>query len=236
MQNEIEKFDAFGQNWWNTQSGEFRLLHKINPLRIEFVKDCLLEHFKLKDGQNVFQSLSVLDVGCGGGLASIPMARLGAKVTGIDPSEKAILAAKNKSKGLGLDNVKFIHALPENFVTSQKFDVILCLDVVEHVENIEIFLEVVANLLAPGGAIIVSSINKTPKAFLHAILAAEYVLRMLPRGTHTYDKFIRPSQLQNALGKYGIKIGKLKGIELSLLRQKWQFTSDISVNYLAYLA
>jgi 2-polyprenyl-6-hydroxyphenyl methylase/3-demethylubiquinone-9 3-methyltransferase len=234
MANEVEKFDQIGQNWWNTIDGEFRLLHKINPLRIEFITDCVCKHFSADI--NIFKKLKVLDVGCGGGLASIPIARLGAEVTGIDPSRNAISAASEKANSLGLDNANFVNTLPENFATETKYDVVMCLDVVEHVEDLGSLAKVIANLLAPGGAVIISTINKTPKSFLHAIVAAEYVLRMLPKGTHTYDKFIKPSQLQNEFNSYNIEIKELKGIELSILKQQWQFTKDISVNYLACLA
>jgi 2-polyprenyl-6-hydroxyphenyl methylase/3-demethylubiquinone-9 3-methyltransferase len=234
MVNEVEKFDQIGQNWWNTEDGEFRLLHKINPLRIEFISQCVCKHFN--SDISIFKKLKIIDIGCGGGLASTAIARLGAEVTGIDPSYNAILAAQQKAESLGLDNISYVNALPENFFTKTKYDVVMCLDVVEHVTDLASLVEVAANLLAPGGAVIISTINKTPKSFLHAIVAAEYVLRMLPKGTHIYDKFIRPSQLQNEFSKHNIIIKKLRGIELSILKQQWQFSKDISVNYLAYLA
>jgi 2-polyprenyl-6-hydroxyphenyl methylase/3-demethylubiquinone-9 3-methyltransferase len=231
MLNEVEKFDQFGKNWWNTESGEFKLLHKINPLRIEFIKTNLTNHYGAVSG------LKILDIGCGGGLATIPMARLGAEVTGIDPSQQAIIAASNKATELGLNNVRHICAMPELFMEPERsFDAILCLDVVEHVENLEIFAACVAKFLKPDGAVIISTINKTPKSFLQAIVAAEYILKMLPKGTHSYDKFVKPSSLQQEFSKHNISIKKLTGIGLSIIKQKWEFVDQIDVNYLAYLA
>jgi 2-polyprenyl-6-hydroxyphenyl methylase/3-demethylubiquinone-9 3-methyltransferase len=231
MLNEVEKFDRFGKNWWNTESGEFKLLHKINPLRIEFIKTNLTNHYGAVSG------LKILDIGCGGGLATIPMAKLGAEVTGIDPSSQAVIAANNKATELGLSNASHICTMPEFFTEPERsFDAILCLDVVEHVENLEIFAGCVAKFLKPDGAVIISTINKTPKSFLQAIVAAEYILKMLPKGTHSYDKFVKPSNLQQEFSKHNISIKKLTGIGLSIMKQKWEFVNQIDVNYLAYLA
>jgi len=235
MANEVYKFDQLGESWWNIDDGEFKLLHKINPLRIEFIKRSVAKHFLPAPDENAFHKLKVLDIGCGGGLASIPMARLGAEVTGIDPSKKAIASAKKKAKSLGLKNVNYINVMPEEFKPEHTFDLILCLDVVEHIDDLEGLAQTMVNLLTPGGAIVISSINKTAKSFLFAIIAAEYLLNMVPQGTHTYGKFVRPSDLENAFKKNNMRIKKLQGISLSIFKQKWQFTDDISVNYLAYL-
>jgi 2-polyprenyl-6-hydroxyphenyl methylase/3-demethylubiquinone-9 3-methyltransferase len=232
MRNEVEKFEQFGKNWWNVESGEFKLLHKINPLRIEFIKENLASHFKLAS----FNGLKILDIGCGGGLATIPMARLGAEVIGIDPSSQAIVAANNKAEQLGLMNVTHVNCLAEAFEAESEFDVVLCLDVAEHVDSLEILAQHIAKFLKPNGAVIISTINKTTKAFLQAIVMAEYILRMLPRDTHQYNKFIKPSELHKEFYKYDISIKKIVGIELSVLNNKWQFTDKIDVNYLAYLS
>ncbi len=210
-----------------------------------------MKHFKIQADEKPLSNLSILDVGCGGGIASIPISKLGAKVVGIDPSLRAINAAKNKAQELNLENVNFFHVDveffdrfgAENFESEQglpllnkQFDVVLCLDVVEHVENLTNLVACIAKWLKPGGAVIVSTINKTFYAFAQAIIAAEYLLRMLPVGTHEYHKFVKPSMLQKSFSKHSISIQKLKGFHLSILKNEWEFTDNIEVNYMALLS
>lgn len=234
MQNEIEKFEQFAHNWWNIHSGEFKLLHQINPLRLEFIKQSLEQHFKLIPNQTL-KSLDILDVGCGGGIASIPMAKLGCNVIGIDPSKKATEAANLKAKELELSNIAHICCLPEEFAPSKQFDVILCLDMVEHIQNLAQFIDLVVKLVKPDGAIIISTINKTIKAFLGAIIVAEYIFGMLPKGTHHYEKFVSPAMLENQFAKHGFNIKKMLGIKRDILG-KWDLSENIDINYLVYIS
>jgi 2-polyprenyl-6-hydroxyphenyl methylase/3-demethylubiquinone-9 3-methyltransferase len=241
---EVEKFDNLAHNWWNANDGEFRLLHQINPLRIEFILKHIQRHFKITANQNApLTGLRVLDIGCGGGLASIPMARLGASVTGIDPSINAVASANLKAASLGLPNVEHVCLRLEDFQASDefknkfkgKFDVVLCLDVLEHASDLSFTIDCIAKFLKPSGAVIISTINKTPKAFFQAIIMAEYVLQMLPRATHDYAKLIKPSVLQNEFSKHGLSIKQMGGITFSLLKQQWELSKSISINYLAYI-
>lgn len=241
---EVEKFDNLAHNWWNANDGEFRLLHQINPLRIEFILKHIQRHFKILANQTApLTGLSVLDIGCGGGLASIPMARLGASVTGIDPSINAVASANLKAAGSSLPNVEHVCLRLEDAESSDefrnkfkgKFDVVLCLDVLEHASDLSLTIDCIAKFLKPSGAVIISTINKTPKAFFQAIIMAEYVLQMLPRATHDYAKLLTPSVLQNEFSKHGLSIKQLSGITFSLLKQEWRLSKNTSVNYLAYI-
>jgi 2-polyprenyl-6-hydroxyphenyl methylase/3-demethylubiquinone-9 3-methyltransferase len=237
MNNEVEKFEQFGHNWWNTRSGEFKLLHQINPLRLSFIKHNICQHYNINPGlasNNLFAGLSVLDVGCGGGIASIPMARLGASVVGIDPSPAAIDAATQRASAMNLSNVDHICTFPEGFNSDIKFDVILCLDMLEHAENLEQLVEKIVSLLKSDGAIIISTINKTFKAFAAAIVAAEYILGMLPKGTHHYAKLLKPSDLQKLFSSHSFSIKNLQGIAPNILGT-WQFCQNLDINYLAYI-
>ncbi len=238
--SEVEKFEQYAHNWWNMQSAEFKLLHKINPLRIGFIQGVLKSHFAACleniNSTKPLQGLKILDVGCGGGLATIALNQLGASVIGIDPGKSAILAANNKARDLGLQDIEHICIMPEDFKSSELFDVVVCLDVIEHVQSIEQTCAVLRNMVKLDGAIIISTINRNLKSLMLGIVAAEYLLRMLPVGTHAYEKFVKPSQLQNILINSGFKIKKLQGIGLKLPYFEWGFIDDISVNYLAYFA
>ena len=233
---EVEKFEQYGDNWWNSQKGEFKLLHEINPLRIEFIKKHIINHFDLIDDRRLpLSNLKILDVGCGGGLATIPLAKMGAIVTGIDPSPKAINAANKRAEQLGLKNIKHICTMPEDFTLEQQFDVVVCLDVLEHSLNLAESCALLAKFSQSSGAVFISTINKTIKALLLGIITAEYLLKMLPKGTHNYNKLIDPARLERDFSTYGFSIKALEGINFSILKATWLSNADISINYLAYL-
>jgi len=197
---EIEKFSRIAEEWWDP-TGKFKPLHKFNPIRISYIKDNILSTLKLKNQEKPLKNLKILDIGCGGGLLSEPMCRLGADVTGIDASEKNIQVAKLHAKKNNLD-IKYFSTSPENFQTDVKFDVILNMEIIEHVENVNLFLEACSSLLKKRGMMFVATINKTLKSYLFAIIGAEYILRWLPIGTHEWDKFVNPDDLINISKKY----------------------------------
>ena len=191
---EIEKFSKIAEEWWNP-SGKFKPLHKFNPIRISYIKENIIKSFNLKNNKNIpLKKVKILDIGCGGGLLSEPMCRLGADVTGIDASIKNINVAKLHAKKNKL-NINYLCATPENLKAKGKFDVILNMEIVEHVENINFFLSSCSKLLKKNGIMFVATINKTLKSYLFAIVGAEYILRWLPIGTHEWEKFIKPEEL-----------------------------------------
>ena len=232
--DEIKRFTALAEAWWDPM-GDFRPLHQLNPVRLEFIRDHLARHFH-RDPLSVkpFEGLSVLDIGCGGGLLCEPMTRLGARVTGIDASEETITAARAHARQSGLD-IEYRHQLPEDLAREKgRFDVVLNMEVVEHVADLDAFLAASAGLLRPGGAMVVSTINRTLKALALAKIGAEYVLRWLPVGTHDWRKFVRPSELARGLGPGGVEITDLKGMSYNPLADAWRLTGDLAVNYLAF--
>ena len=194
---EIEKFSKMAEEWWDVE-GKFKPLHKFNPIRIKYIKGSIIENFKLQNnGKLPLEGINVLDIGCGGGLLSEPMCRLGATVTGIDASAKNIEIAKIHAKKNNL-NINYVCTSPEK-IQKEKFDVILNMEIVEHVENVDLFLNSSSNLLKKDGLMFVATINKTLKSYLFAIIGAEYILRWLPIGTHEWEKFIKPDDLKNIL-------------------------------------
>ena len=227
---EIEKFSRIAEEWWNP-SGKFKPLHKFNPIRISYIKDSIVNTFKIKNKKKPLEKIKILDVGCGGGLLSEPMTRLGASVVGIDASDKNINVAKihalkNKLK------IKYLCTSPENYKTDVKFDVILNMEIVEHVEDIDLFLRSCSKLLRKDGIMFVATLNKTLKSYLFAILGAEYILRWLPIGTHEWDKFVKPEDLIKILKKYNLKLDEINGLKFDLLKDVWSLSSDNSVNYI----
>ena len=232
--DEIARFGAMAESWWDP-NGDFRPLHRLNPVRLEFIRDHLARHFH-RDPLSVkpFEGLSVLDIGCGGGLLCEPMTRLGGRVTGIDASGETITAARAHARQSGLD-IEYRHQLPEDLARGKgRFDVVLNMEVVEHVADLDAFLAASAGLLRPGGAMVVSTINRTLKALALAKIGAEYVLRWLPVGTHDWRKFVRPSELARGLGPGGVEITDLKGMSYNPLADAWRLTGDLAVNYLAF--
>ena len=227
---EIEKFSKIAEEWWNP-AGKFKPLHKFNPIRISYIKNNIINTFDLKNQIKPLDKVKILDVGCGGGLLSEPMSRLGADVTGIDASEKNIQVAKLHAKKSNL-NIKYLCSSPENFITDTKFDVILNMEIVEHVEDVDFFLKSCSKLLKKGGIMFVATINKTLKSYLFAIIGAEYIMRWLPIGTHQWEKFVIPKDLENILKNYNLKLENIDGMKFNLIKDEWSVSRDKSVNYI----
>ena len=229
---EIEKFSILAKDWWNPK-GKFEPLHLFNPTRIKFIKEKLIFHFKLDpDILLPLRGLKILDIGCGGGLLCEPLSRLGAEMTGIDASNISIGIAKLHSKKMNL-NIKYIHCSPENLSFKNKFDVILNMEVIEHVSNVNVFIQNCSKLIKKNGIMFVATINKNLKSYFYAILGAEYILRWLPIGTHDWEKFLTPQELEIIASKNNFVIDEVVGMKYNLFSKKWHTTSDISVNYIS---
>ena len=228
---EIEKFTKIADEWWNP-NGKFKPLHKFNPIRISYIKDNIANIYNIKKEQKPLERLKILDIGCGGGLLSEPMKRLGADVVGIDASPKNIQVAKLHAKKNKLD-ISYFCASPENFETKNKFDVILNMEIIEHVDDVEFFLKSCSNLLKKNGVMFIATLNKTLKSYLFAIIGAEYIMRWLPIGTHDWEKFIKPSYLVNTLKKYNLTVNKIDGMKFNLIKDEWSLSSDKSINYIS---
>ena len=227
---EIEKFSRIAEEWWNPQ-GKFKPLHKFNPIRISYIKQNIIESFKLENEKEPLKNIKILDIGCGGGLLSEPMCRLGAKATGIDASEKNINIAKLHSKKNNLQ-IDYFCTSPEKFETKDKFDVILNMEIVEHVEDVNFFLNSCCKLLKKNGIMFIATLNKTLKSYVFAIIGAEYILRWLPIGTHEWDKFVKPEELISILKKNNFKLEKVDGMKFNILTDKWKISGDKSINYI----
>ena len=227
---EIEKFSRIAEEWWNPE-GKFKPLHKFNPIRISYIKNNIINTLKIKKKDKPLEKIKILDIGCGGGLLSEPMSRLGAEVMGIDASDRNIEIAKLHAKKNNL-NIDYLCSSPENLEAENKFDVILNMEIIEHVEDVEFFLKSCSKLLKKNGIMFVASLNKTLKSYLFAIIGAEYVLRWLPIGTHDWEKFVRPDDLINILKKNNLSLDSLDGMKFNLLKDEWNLSSDKSINYI----
>jgi len=227
---EIEKFSKMAAEWWDP-SGKFKPLHKFNPIRIKYIKENIINSFKLKEKQKPLDKINILDIGCGGGLLSEPMTRLGANVTGIDASNRNISIAKLHAKKNKL-KINYICSSPEKLKIQKKFDVILNMEIVEHVEDINFFINSCSKLLKKNGLMFVATLNKTLKSYMFAIIGAEYVLRWLPIGTHNWEKFVRPEDLKKILSKNNLKLEKLDGMNFNIIKDEWSVSSDTSINYI----
>ena len=227
---EIEKFSKIAEEWWNPE-GKFKPLHKFNPIRIKYIKDNIIKNFKLNSTIKPLKKINILDIGCGGGLLSEPMCRLGANVLGIDASQKNIDIAKFHAKKNGL-KINYLCATPEDLKIKKKFDVILNMEIIEHVENVNFFLKKSSELLKKNGLMFIATLNKTLKSYAFAIIGAEYVLRWLPIGTHDWDKFVKPEDLIKINKENNLKLEKLDGMKFNLLTEPWSVSSDNSVNYI----
>jgi 2-polyprenyl-6-hydroxyphenyl methylase/3-demethylubiquinone-9 3-methyltransferase len=220
--------------WWDPD-GKFRTLHKFNPPRLAFLRDRLCAHFGRPAGTlRPLDGLAILDVGCGGGLVSEPLARMGARVTGIDAAAENVAVARAHAEATGLA-IDYRHATAEDLADAgARFDAVVALEVVEHVADLDAFLGACAAVTRPGGAMVVATLNRTAKAFAFAVVGAEYVLGWLPRGTHQWRKFVRPSELARALRARGLVLAELAGMRYEVLTDEWRLCDDLSVNYLAF--
>ena len=228
---EIDKFSKMANEWWDPE-GKFKPLHKFNPTRIKYIKENIINNFKLKNKFRPLSGINILDIGCGGGLLSEPMSRMGANVTGIDASDKNIKIAKLHSKKNKL-KINYLCSSPEKLKITKKFDVILNMEIVEHVEDLDFFLKSCSKLLKKNGLMFVATINKTLKSYIFAIVGAEYVLRWLPIGTHEWEKFVKPEDLKKILMKYNLSLNKLEGMNFNIIKDEWSISRDLSVNYIA---
>lgn len=229
---EVQRFSALAAEWWNP-NGKFRPLHKFNPVRLAYIRDNVAAHFGREPRKaQPFQNLRFLDIGCGGGLLCEPMARLGAEVVGADASDTNIEVARLHAAECGVKvdyRAETAEALAEQ---GEKFDVVLNMEVVEHVADIELFISKCAEMLKPGGIMFVATINRTLKALGLAIIGAEYVLRWLPRGTHQYGKLVRPEELERVLTSAALAMKDRTGVVYNPLSDRWQRSRDMDVNYM----
>ena len=233
--NDVAKFTAMAETWWDA-TGKFRPLHQINPPRLAFMRDRICGRFGRDPmADKPLQGLTILDIGCGGGLVCEPLTRMGAQVTGIDAGDKNVRIAQLHAERMGLD-IAYHQRLPEDLAKEDhRFDVVLNLEVIEHVADVDAFLAASTGLVKPGGAMVLSTINRTVKALALAKVAAEYVLRWLPAGTHDWRKFLKPSEMASALRPYGVTITDLAGLVYNPLRDEWSIkASDLDMNYLAF--
>ena len=229
--SEKEKFNKIAEEWWDP-NGKFKPLHKFNPIRIKYIRDRIISEFKIKKNREPFKGLKILDIGCGGGLLSEPMARLGAEVTGIDASNKNIQVAKYHLKKSKL-KISYYNSSPENLKIKKKFDVILNMEIVEHVENVDHFIKESSKFLKKSGVMFIATLNKTLKSYLFAIIGAEYVLKWLPIGTHDWEKFVKPEYLIKICYKNSLTLKKIDGMTFNPILNKWSISSDKSVNYIS---
>ena len=228
---EIQKFSKLANEWWDV-NGKFKPLHMFNPIRIEYITEQIKQHFKINDNKtNFLNGLNILDIGCGGGLISEPMARLGGKVTGIDASEKNIKVAKIHSEKNKL-KISYINKSPEQLKNDEKFDIILNLEIVEHVDNVSLFLNSCYNLLKKDGLMFTATLNRSLISYFKAIIGAEYILRWLPIGTHDWNKFLKPEELEKLLQNEKFSTVDIKGLEFNPILNKWKKSDNLSVNYI----
>ena len=227
---EIQKFSKLAEEWWDV-TGKFKPLHMFNPIRIEYILEKTSNHFKIKDKNLPLKGLNFLDIGCGGGLISEPMCRLGANVTGIDASLKNIKVAETHAKKNNL-KINYFNTSPEELSEDKKFDVILNLEIVEHVKDVDLYFKSCTKLLKKNGLMFTATLNRTFTSFVKAIIGAEYVLRWLPIGTHDWNKFLKPKEIEEKINKLNFSIQEVKGLEFNPFTQKWKRSKNLSVNYI----
>lgn len=227
---EVEKFSKIADEWWD-EAGKFKPLHQFNPIRISFIRRKIIEHFNVTSES--FSNLKILDVGCGGGLIAEPFAQMGADITAIDASEKNIEVAKIHAEKSGL-KINYITTSAEEFVmTDQKFDAVFALEIIEHVADVKNFVKSCAELTKPNGLVFIATMNRTLKSFALAKIAAEYVLRWLPIGTHDWKKFLKPSEINFSANSSGLDLQELRGFSYNILNGEWKEVEDLDVNYVA---
>ena len=228
---EIQKFSKLADEWWDV-NGKFKPLHMFNPIRIEYITDKIKNHFKIKDDKiNILNGLNILDVGCGGGLISEPMSRLGGTVTGIDASEKNIKVAKIHSEKNKL-KINYLNKSPEQLDDKEKFDIILNLEIVEHVNDVGLYIRSCYDLLKKDGLMFTATLNRSLMSYLKAIVGAGYILRWLPIGTHDWNKFLKPEELEKLLQNEKFSTLDIKGLEYNPILNKWKKSNNLSVNYI----
>ena len=227
---EIEKFNRLAEQWWDP-NGKFKPLHKFNPIRIEYIKEKIIKEFHIKPKDKPFSNLEILDIGCGGGLLTEPMARLGGKLTGIDASKKNIKIAKihaNRSKL----KINYFPVSPEKFKSINKYDVILNMEIVEHVDDLNFFIKSSTKLLKKNGIMFIATINKTLKSYLFAIVGAEYILNWLPVGTHDWLKFVKPEKLKDICRNNSLELSEVRGLNYNIILDQWNINNNTNVNYI----
>jgi 2-polyprenyl-6-hydroxyphenyl methylase/3-demethylubiquinone-9 3-methyltransferase len=229
---EVEKFSRLAAEWWNP-TGKMSVLHKFNPVRLAYIREAACERFR-RDRTTIdaLAGLTVLDIGCGGGLLCEPLARMGASVTGIDPARTNVETARLHAADSGLQVDYRCTTAEDVAAAGERFDIVLAMEVVEHVADVGLFVEACATLVKPGGLLFMATINRTLKSYALAIVGAEYVLRWLPRGTHEWDKFVTPEELSSAMTAPGLTVTDRRGVRFDILRDRWTETSDLSVNYM----
>ncbi len=229
-QEEIQKFSKLADEWWDV-SGKFKPLHMFNPIRIEYILEKITNHYGEKDKNLPLKGLKILDIGCGGGLISEPMCRLGAEVTGIDASLNNIKIAETHSKKNNL-KINYINSSPEELKEYNKFDIILNLEVVEHVDNVELYFKSCSELLKKNGIMFTATLNRTFESFIKAIIGAEYVLRWLPIGTHDWNKFFKPKEVEEKINNLNFFTQDIEGLVFNPFTKKWKRSKNFSVNYI----
>lgn len=233
--DEVAKFAAIADAWWDPL-GDFKPLHKLNPVRLTYIRDRFCAHFgRNPKSLRPLEGLRICDIGCGGGLLCEPLARMGAMVTGIDATERSVAVARAHADGMGLA-IDYRFATAEDLaVEGETFDAVLNMEVIEHVADVDAFLRASAALVRSGGAMVLSTLNRTPKSYLFGIVGAEMVLRWLPRGTHDWNRFVKPSELAAAIRPHGLEIKELRGVVYNPFRDDFHLSSrDLNVNYMAF--
>lgn len=229
---EVAKFTAMAEQWWDPK-GKFKPLHKFNPVRLAYIRDTLVRHFN-RDAASIrpFEGLTILDVGCGGGLLCEPLTRLGATVTGIDAAERNIAIASIHAEQSGLE-IDYRAATSEALVEAgERYDVVLNMEVVEHVDNVPLYMKSCADLVAPGGLMFTATLNRTARSMAFAVIGAEYVLGWLPRGTHDWKKFLTPEEINAQIRRNGLKVTDQTGVVFHPLADEWKLSSDMGINYM----
>lgn len=231
---EIAGFAAVADRWWDTD-GPFRPLHRLNPVRLAYIRDALVASFALDgEAERPLQGLAVADIGCGGGLVCEPLARMGAAVTGVDAAPEALGVARAHAAASGLD-IDYVEATAERLVSEgRRFDAVTALEIVEHVADRAAFVADCCRLVRPGGTLVLSTLNRTPRAFALAIVGAEYLLRWVPRGSHRWNKFVRPAELARDLRRGGARTVNVSGLAYDPLADRWSLSGDVAVNYILH--